>query len=80
MSLADIFNGKITKWNDPKIAATNQGVTLPDAHHHPGLSLGRVGNDQRFHHLSVTGLRRLEERSRRRRVGAMADRAGWQGQ
>lgn len=26
----DIFLGKITKWNDPKIAATNEGVSLPD--------------------------------------------------
>jgi phosphate transport system substrate-binding protein len=25
-----IFLGKITTWNDPKIAATNPGVTLPD--------------------------------------------------
>ncbi len=28
--LADIFLGKISKWNDPQIAATNQGVTLPN--------------------------------------------------
>jgi phosphate transport system substrate-binding protein len=27
--IADIFLGKITKWNDPKIAADNAGVTLP---------------------------------------------------
>jgi phosphate transport system substrate-binding protein len=26
----DIFLGKITKWNDPKIAADNPGVNLPD--------------------------------------------------
>jgi phosphate transport system substrate-binding protein len=26
---ADIFQGKITTWNDPKIAAVNSGVTLP---------------------------------------------------
>ncbi len=26
---SDIFNGKITTWNDPKIAAINSGVTLP---------------------------------------------------
>ena len=30
-TLASIFSGKITKWNDPKIAALNAGVTLPDA-------------------------------------------------
>lgn len=28
--LADIFNGKVTMWNDPAIAALNDGVTLPD--------------------------------------------------
>ncbi|MDB4876155.1 MAG: pstS [Gemmatimonadetes bacterium] len=27
--IADIFLGKITKWNDQRIAAVNQGVTLP---------------------------------------------------
>ncbi len=29
--LANIYLGKITKWNDPKIAADNQGLHLPDA-------------------------------------------------
>jgi phosphate transport system substrate-binding protein len=29
--LADIFNGRITKWSDPKIAQINTGVKLPDA-------------------------------------------------
>ena len=29
--LADIYLGKITKWNDPAIAALNAGVTLPDS-------------------------------------------------
>ncbi len=29
-ALADIFLGKITKWNDPKIAENNKGVNLPD--------------------------------------------------
>src|SRR6185437_11142078 len=27
--IADVFLGKIKKWNDPKIAADNSGVTLP---------------------------------------------------
>ena len=30
-ALADIYNGKITKWNDPKIAQINAGLKLPDA-------------------------------------------------
>src|SRR4051812_44989165 len=29
--LADIFQGKIGKWSDPKIAALNQGLKLPDS-------------------------------------------------
>jgi phosphate transport system substrate-binding protein len=29
-TLADIYMGKITKWNDPRIAADNAGATLPD--------------------------------------------------
>ncbi|HVY54590.1 MAG TPA: phosphate ABC transporter substrate-binding protein PstS [Thermodesulfobacteriota bacterium] len=29
-ALADIYLGKITKWNDPKITGANPGVTLPD--------------------------------------------------
>jgi phosphate transport system substrate-binding protein len=28
-TIADIFLGKITKWNDPRIATLNPGVTLP---------------------------------------------------
>lgn len=27
--VADIFQGKITQWNDPKITAVNKGLTLP---------------------------------------------------
>jgi phosphate transport system substrate-binding protein len=30
LTIADIFLGKITKWNDPKIAALNEGTQLPD--------------------------------------------------
>ncbi|WP_245156308.1 phosphate ABC transporter substrate-binding protein PstS [Agrilutibacter solisilvae] len=30
-TLADIFLGKLTRWNDPAIAALNSGVQLPDA-------------------------------------------------
>ena len=29
-NIAGIFLGKVTKWNDPTIAANNPGVTLPD--------------------------------------------------
>ncbi|MFD9128712.1 phosphate ABC transporter substrate-binding protein PstS [Kitasatospora sp. NPDC059571] len=30
-TVAEIFNGRITTWNDPAIAALNPGVTLPSA-------------------------------------------------
>jgi phosphate transport system substrate-binding protein len=30
--LAQIFMGKVTKWNDPAIEALNPGASLPDAH------------------------------------------------
>ncbi len=30
-ALADIFMGKITKWNDPALASVNKGVNLPNA-------------------------------------------------
>jgi phosphate transport system substrate-binding protein len=30
-TIAKIFQGQITKWNDPAIAALNEGATLPDA-------------------------------------------------
>ncbi|MCT7658729.1 phosphate ABC transporter substrate-binding protein PstS [Mycobacterium deserti] len=29
-TLAAIYSGEITRWNDPRIAATNRGVRLPD--------------------------------------------------
>src|SRR5206468_642920 len=28
--IADIFMGKVTKWNSPEIAAVNKGVSLPN--------------------------------------------------
>ena len=33
--VADIYLGKIKKWNDPRIAAVNQGVKLPSGDIHP---------------------------------------------
>jgi len=30
-AIADIFSGKITKWNDPQIVAQNHGVALPNS-------------------------------------------------
>ncbi len=48
--LADIFLGKITKWNDPKIATINAGVTLPGstiviAHRSDGSGTSNIFTD-----------------------------------
>lgn len=49
--LAQIFDSKIAKWNDPKIAAANPGVTLPDTAIvpvHRSDSSGTTDNFTRF--------------------------------
>lgn len=49
-TLGKIFAGKITKWNDPALAALNQGTTLPDepiavAHRSDGSGTTAVWTD-----------------------------------
>jgi len=49
--LAKIFQGQITKWNDPAIAALNSGTTLPDADIKPVYrsdSSGTTDNFQKY--------------------------------
>ena len=46
--VADIFNGKITKWNDPAIAAINSGVTLPDTAIKPFFRSDESGTTENF--------------------------------
>ena len=41
--LADIYVGKIKKWNDPAIAAINPGVTLPDMDIRPVYQKDLIG-------------------------------------
>ena len=48
--LADIFLGKITKWNDPRIVALNAGVNLPGSdinvvHRSDGSGTSYIWND-----------------------------------
>ena len=40
--VANIFLGKITKWNDKAIADLNAGADAPDARELPGTDLGRL--------------------------------------
>jgi len=55
-TLAGIFAGTITKWNDPKIAATNDGVELPDLAISPVHRSDKSGTTGNFtDYLAATG-------------------------
>jgi phosphate transport system substrate-binding protein len=47
-TVAGIFHGEITKWNDPKLAADNPGVTLPDTAVNPVHRSDKSGTTQNF--------------------------------
>jgi phosphate transport system substrate-binding protein len=49
--LAEMFMGKISRWNDPKLAALNPGKNLPDTDHHRRAPRRRLG-----HHLQLDRL------------------------
>ena len=70
-TIAQIFDRKIAKWNDPAIAADNPGATLPGPGHHPGEPLGQVRHHAELRRLPQ-GRRsgRLELRRQRHLAGA----------
>ena len=72
--LADIFLGKITKWNDPAITKLNPGVNLPGTDITVVAPVRRLGHDLHLGRLPVEGIARVEEARRRGDVGAMAGR------
>ncbi len=66
-TIAGIFLGTITKWNDPAIAAQNPDVKLPDTdivvvHRSDGS-----GTTYHLHRLSLQGEPRLEGEGRQGR-------------
>ena len=63
--LADIYLGKITKWNDPKMVELNTGVKLPNAAIAPVYRADGSGHDVRVHVLPVGGDPGLEDQGRR---------------
>ena len=65
-ALADIFLGKITKWNDPAIAALNPGRDAAEQGHHRRPPLRRLGHDLHLHRLPVRGQPGMEDQGRRR--------------
>ena len=48
-TIADIFLGKITKWNDPAIASLNSGASLPGTDDHGLPPLRRVRHHEELH-------------------------------
>ena len=70
-----IFDGKITKWNDPAIAADNPGVDLPDTAITPVHRSDDSGTTTNFtDYLSQGQRRRLDLRPRRHRGRSRAAR------
>ena len=59
-TLADIFLGRITKWNDTRLVALNSGRDPPESGHHRGAPLGWVGHLVHLHRLPLQGLAGLE--------------------
>ena len=78
--LADIYRGKIKKWNDPKIAEINAGVTLPDANITPVYRSDGSGTTSIFTDYLSERLARVEVVARHRHDGELAGRPGRQGQ
>ena len=77
--LADIYLGKINKWNDARITKINPGVNFPDQNITVDSSLGRQRHDLHLHRLSLQGQLRLEEQCRQVDVGQVACRHRRQG-
>ena len=46
--IADIFQAKVTKWNDPEITSINPGVNLPDTAITPAVRSDSSGTTQNF--------------------------------
>ena len=66
-TVAAIFDGKVTKWNDDAIAADNPDADLPDTDDHAGAPLGRLRHHPELHRVPLGGRqRRLELRPGRR--------------
>jgi phosphate transport system substrate-binding protein len=70
--LADIFLGKVTKWNDPAIVKLNGGRHPAGHRHHRRAPRRRLGHDLHLGRLPVEGVARMEKQSRVKHVGEMA--------
>ena len=77
-TLADIFLGKITKWNDPAIVKLNSAmtVTLPSQGYRGRPSLGWLRHELHLHRLPVVRQRRVEDQGRQEHLRA-SGRSAW---
>ena len=79
-TLANIYLGKITKWDDAAIKKLNPSADAA-VHQHRGCPpLGWLGHHVRVHRLPVEGERRVEVEGRLQHGGRMAGRRRRQGQ
>ena len=76
--IADIYLGKITKWNDPRIAKDNPGVKLAGQADSAGVSLGGQRHDLHLHRLPLQGEPGVGRRSGQGHGGQVAGRASAQ--
>ena len=63
-TLAKIFMGEITKWDDPAIKKLNANVKLPSSGHRRCAPLRRIGHDLQLHLLPGRCQRGLEVQGR----------------
>ena len=73
-TLAKIFLGQITKWDDPAINKLNPKVKLPSARDRRRAPLGRFGDDVHLHRTICPRTARTGSPSRRQHCGGMAGR------
>ena len=78
-TIAKIFLGQITNWNDPAITALNKGDKSARPEDHAGLPLGRLGHDVQLHRLPLVGQRHLEVEDRHVDSAGLAGGLGRQG-
>ena len=64
-TLANIYLGKITKWDDPAIKKLNPKREAAVGRDRRRSPLGRLGHHLQLHRLSLQGQRRLEVQGRR---------------
>ena len=79
-TIADIFLGKVKKWNDPAITKLNPGVEPARHGHHGRHRSDESGTTKGFTDFLVRLQPGVEEPGRRRQDRQVADRHGRQGQ